>query len=1183
MLDKLRPTLAYVLSLSIALGPLTAHAESDGTRGEEISRQLSDLLDRTAFPNIPRTGPSGVPSSTDLNSQQRQVDALKQSLQSSLLQKILATDDTGGGNDEASEKRVQLALDDLNTPLENYFEAAGKVEALKILLGVPVDEKAWDKNYTLRVPADPIAQNRFLEAVGLHSDYAVYLPAPGYDKEKVVEQTQTNFHFKSTLELNAKNEWELVLRLDPEFAHRTERFKFMMRPELKSALQLAAHFSSETLYTSLGMTRTLLGHDPDTMPAVPAGGTRYLSQRLARETRINAIKREMYAFQKPMIYKTVVDTVEKVTQGGHGSILADENFWSEYARITGRTIKPSTPEELAQLRKDEFLAFARAEAALLNLVQLKDTYRTQEFFLERPKLLSLRSLLIASQKEPLAENAQAALEELLANRAKVWADEMANSTMIVGKVKKLKEIPLRTLLRAKRLDFQKRMEIAAASLKDFENQEINVAYLYASKKNQIEALEPGPLVSALMGQLDNAVSYEQAYNMVRKAINDYVGAFDFKGKKVEPATLAILLKIAPKVTFNPAYVKVPAKYVAALNPPGSKGVIEKVVDSLPDFMRKNAKRWTPEAPGARKKDLLDMLELARLMKFEVYETLNGKKATPDTLLMDSKGLSKTFQPERRAYLAEMERDVLNKSPLLGGQVFATDPTPEYAPTTALWHLLADAKRSAAEKYALVETQLRAIENQVYQNQRTLDPQIAKVDALPERATIEDVGTLNGDLRLIVTHASQIRMGLQSLSSFGSFYDDMRRELSLPGVTARAWGQLTSFANSVGMFGLILAVAPALAGRSRIAQFAATQVTSVASVLFGPQMSRVLPVILASFGLDLAGAAYRGWYDEAIKTETLRKYFDCGSESQCIVLFSDVANQTEVMYMARREFLGQLAILAAIPLGLRAFRFLSARRNMPSGETIRVLRQDLATLGLSETASLSESSIAEAMRRTIAKAQALPDVAARATAENYARQAYWRIENRLQHESLRWMGIFEESRPALRRYNLQNRDWTKEATFNETLGQLDDAYKHGQMLTSDYNDLRATLIGLYQKIQPALKSMEQSPLQQNLFERIWSRANSSSGIGLVTDYQFSRQQFQERMMARMDDYYGRGLRSFQIERAGLKYRFNWSRPDLYPAPSRFDQMLEKIAKEVQDAPELSERRMNELRRMIGGRP
>ena len=155
----------WLVSVSLTLAPFyglpaTAQNSSSPTAPSELAQSarllldMEDMLDRALYPDVPRQVPSGAPTLSEINQIQIRVAKLHESYAANFQTRLNAT---------TSETEEINQVVELNS----FFTAAQRLETLKIVMGLPVQNEKWEQLYGINISLDQISQIKFLAVTSM--------------------------------------------------------------------------------------------------------------------------------------------------------------------------------------------------------------------------------------------------------------------------------------------------------------------------------------------------------------------------------------------------------------------------------------------------------------------------------------------------------------------------------------------------------------------------------------------------------------------------------------------------------------------------------------------------------------------------------------------------------------------------------------------------------------------------------------------------------------------------------------------------------------------------------------------------------------------------------------------------------------------------------------------------------
>lgn len=1147
--------LIILVSLSLALAPLSimpapvfaqdANAESESlfATALTLNSDVVALLDRASFPHVPRRGLHGLPSSAELAALQNRMAVLHDKLKrlTPLIAKI--TD----AEAEAESFREIGA----------FYGAAERLEGLKILLGQKVDLSTWTAQYGLDLPLQQLSQLNFVKTAALLAK--TYTELPG--EELSAEGTAARNSFSYSVNMNLQNS-NLELRLEPKFFERYEYQVYLNQLAMKTALKFAVNFSAHRLYDSLALNRQLLGATPESMPELPVyWGENFPSLKVKRQ-QLTFDYRQKYIREQKVALLEALSTAAKELEKEQNFYSLDETFYRSL--LAQANLDQNIALDLTGIRRNELSAWSLAIRSLVNLWNLDQASTQLATIVFQAKRLSLRWLILANPQftDKLSDEAASEISKSIDKLANDFAQKITSNAQLKSEVVRILDVLPKQIWSKARQGLQNSIKTAALRMKNIASQDINIRYLLLAQRGAIEALNPSPLVKATADGLEQQNSYVEAYLTYRLSLATLLEGYSLPSPVSTNLKLDDLYEIRKKIRWNPLLLteSVPQKYLNALT----------------------------ADPKARAKDLEDILEVGRILKFNVFEKLKPEaigdpnhrrlvlRPNAENLGLKDNWFSAVIGSERQAYVDEVHKDILNNAPLLGSIVHSGNRDQRPREITPLWEYLAAGHLTAEQEFDLVSRQLRAVHVKTVATAESLQRESKKLDATGENS-LAGVGE---EIRTLVTRSSQIGLGLSAFSGFKANYDEIRNELMTPSFARQEWQAFTTWSNEVSIYLIGFFVTQMFASRIAIVGKVSDQITKLLAPIFGPNLSRLQPIFLSMAGITIADAAYRGWGPEATRAEILKKYFECGTAAPCVVLYSDVSRQESLRNSARLEAVATVGFLAAIIGGFwLGNKLISRYSGGLSTSQSKTLRSDLETLGLNENSPLTDRVVQEALRNTIQKAKVVSDPVMSAVAEKFARQAHLRIERAVWTEAARWNKFDERFRPSLEKLGLNPREWKNMNSLGGALDNVENQFARGAISTLEYHELKGNLLAISQTLRPTWSKMDADPMLRNFLERVWNTTSGSSSSQIAASRQFFDQRISNRFVAEAEKFYHLSHGRPSIVDRVLRPRA----PETSSRTQRFERLLESMMKEAQQRPEVARdtlQRLHDLSTRVG---
>lgn len=1092
---------------------------------EVLSADLDDLVDRAYFPDIPRTTGGGAPSATEIGQARTKIGAIREDFQNHF-------------NEILSQSDILDFMRDIN----GYFSAVQNLEGIKIALGQDSHPENWDVDYRLTVPLEGFSQVEFLQYAALNSEAMAALPTIGLSIDQVKNPLE-QVNFQTHLD-NVNGRWMIRLTVNPSFAADFERLNYVNNPSQRNVFQFALQVISHQLYESAAIVHLLRGLSLDSLPQPSAFIRRqFVSMRVARAQLQQRDRRRVAVLQKPKIFKAILDYMDTLYKSGKGWIL-DDNFLRTYFSLTGlRTDESTIRQQVEEVRKSELKAFNLALFCLLNMADPSSWSAQAPDLILQAKLLALRWIYIVNPDTHLNEHPDAAakLTQIIEQRARQIVAGITSEGTLSSQLQQIAGANDLPHLRAQqRSTLQTNLQKAAESIRDFSSQKINIGYLVAVEQGYFDSLKLNPYVDALVELLKSQSSYRSAYDKYREELYAYLEGFKFPSQPAgDLTTLKGVFASYGKLVWNPAGLqgKASPEYINAMT-----------VDSR-----------------NRLKDLADMVRVGQALKFDKFEAQHNPKRhgilpapTVDNLLKEN-FFSWLLGSEKQAYQKEVKRDVLTNAPLLGGEVRAMDGMGNNLELGMLWQYLISPDYTDAQKSQYVDQQLAATESLVQDNMALIDNQMAQLNAAGS-APLAGAGET---LRTLVVRASAINAGLSSFAGFGSYYQEMRDQLLLPGLVGRQWQQFSTWANTATTYMLAIFALQFFGPWVATAGKASDALSGFLAPIFGARFAHLNAVILGFIGITLSSDAIKGYGTEAYRKTILQRFFECGTTEPCVATYSDVAYQNALASHYRSNFIVNLLSLGAIYLGLRLTPFIAAKVSTWNADRrLTRLVGYLKVFGLTGDSQLGRSNVLNAAEAEVQKAQSIADPVERMKRQLEIQRARVNFESAVNKDTLSWIGQNERFRTAADRLGLTQtkQDWKSLANLANAWGNLEARYAAGQVSSGEYQELMQSIYDMYQSISPVWQQMSRSAFTRNYMQRVWNESNRSSRIQISTEMdEFDR--LNQDFSRRMAEYAGGDLSRPQL----VNGRFVEGKPPV-PNMSGFEKLIARLGNVMEKAPQ-----------------
>ncbi len=1082
--------LSLLLSFSIALSPFSAlptpaHAQQPSAPAEadesnyskliNLLTTIESLINRAYYPNVPRPQGrlAGSPTQAELAEVHSQLSAVLKDMRTSLATRIATIADP--------------ELESIPTlEIETFYNVVQRFEGLKIILGQQVAPETWNDAYGLALPVDSISQLKFFEAIAFASKTDVEIDG---------RKSPVSLPMLAELDL-AGGKTSIFFRVNPDFVKNSEYQYFLGQMNTKSALMFAAHFAAHRLYEAQN-TIAYLGETAQQVPAAPeAWRSRFASFRVQRGLFQQALRNNLFTVQKPKLVDGVRNAlIDLQKQDGNFGYGLDSKFWSSYAELSGKPLPAGL--NLGLIKVNENMAFRAALNSVVRLWSLKELSSNLSSAILFAKKLSLRWLILAHAElgQTLPAQSQRSLELLLDAKAGEFTRQLVNHPQVAGlahDVLNEKSEPIRQRLRA---NFHQSINTASQKMGGYETNETSIQYLADAQRIKINALDLSELNKAVLAGLEKQPNYLGAYLQYKQSLFSLLQAYRLPSTLTRGPELKLedLYKVRGQITFNPTALadSVPQNYIRALE----------------------------QDRAGRAKDISDLLELGRLMKFHIYETLpeenrltpfgesyRGRVASPRNLKIEDGTFAALIGSEKRRYLDAMKKDIFTSAPILGG-------TTSQGP--ALWEMLAANSNLVVSRPA-IEEQVTKAGIQVAENINSLEKQIQKV----LQGNEQSLTTVDEEFRVLVTRASQLGVVLNSFTSFKGYYEEIRKELLLPGFWNERWQDFNSWSLQANLYLIGFFVVNMFSSRFAQVGRATDFIGKALAPIFGVNFSRLAPIIYGLLGVGIADAGYRALWSERQRVNILKRYFECAAAGPCVALHADVSRQIEIRDAARIELAGQIIVPVLLIGGFIVARKLIGKViNGLSTRASRQLEADLKALDIRAGSNLSENGLMEAKNAAIRAARSHADSRVAELGAAYAEQAYIRLQQLIWKEAktaaatdARFASQFEllKITPAQ----------SKNPQFLNQIGDdIQRRYNSGQLTAMEYIELKNAYFNVFSAYTPIWSKMAADPGMKAFYETVWKASTGSSSGEIAGNLQHFASRIAPQFNARMNEFYG----------------------------------------------------------------
>ena len=1128
-----RLLLTYTLSGSLLLSSLpagvfifsfNAYAESAPSPAADHMSKLTDdiigLIARASYPNIPRLGQSGTPSSVELGRIEKDLTQIHQNFVTSLSTRLARTD--------VEDDERQIAAE-----VSMFFVLAQKIEGLKILTGQPVNTAEWTELYGLDLPIAQMEQLNFIEAVSTQSMTAAAMPASAVGD--LLSNLTPNPSAEYTSELSAAGSAQAVLRLrlNPAFLQDMEQQALISRTSTKNTLLFAAHFTAHRLYDSQNATLALTG--TSNLPEVPAfWRDRFASFQTAHKTAAQTAAQMIYQTQKPEIMTLINQSLDRLDPR-QDSVLTSEFF---------ATFLPRLQVDPDRIQADEKLSFQRALLALVNLSPVRTLDQVQNTVLSA-KRLSLRWMILANSAihTQLPPDQLARVGQRIEEQSQRFAAALLAKTDLRNAIVRVLAGSTQARLR-QRAQFDARMIEAAKKIKSFLNDDIRLNYLMQAQSVRMRGLIPSALVKAVIDSLSQQADYEAAYLSYKKSLLTLLEAYTLPAN-LKDTKLASLNRVRKQIRFNPS--------------------------ALSGKMEPNYLNALKAHADARDKDISDLLDLGSILRFDVYETLpelkgeDGqphRKATAANLKIEDGLLGAMIGSELRSYQNEVRKDAFNNAPILSDT----------------WEQLADESVAPSTKSATLDLSLQKTLSTVKQNFASLEEQIKKVDASAD----DSIASAGEELRAIVTRTSQISYLLSNFGGMAQYYQGVRDELLNPSRLEKEWEGFSNWSNNALIWLFAAWGAQTVLSNFSPAARIAGAIDKLLTYIVGPNFSYFTPMIWGLIAASSVGELYNyAWWgsgpfpSERARAQTLEDYFRCGSGAPCVALYQDFERQKAVAdgnggaLLVTAAFIGSIFVITRY--GMPAFQWLTNRRAIKG---LPYFHADMNILGLATDRAIGQTELQEALQKTLLTARAQTDPRLAELSKIYAQQAYNRLNRRIWQEAVYWTKFDEAYLPILKKTGLSTRQWKDPQVWSQAMDRVERQFNTGHISFARYFEQKSALNSMYKTVHPTWVRMEKNPGVRAFYETVWGFSLDGSMISAQTNMQYFGKKVSDQFMASMNEQlnltFGRLTASGDIV--------------AQPASLTLDAAMKALLQDLQKNPAQAEARVLEFKKlvMMGGR-
>ncbi len=1119
--------LCLILGWSLALAPLqqiparAAAAEPVETPAAEIQKDLRALTDRAVFPNIPRRGKTGAPSASEVADLQRRLSGRQQDL-TRMLNTELKT-----YADDALE--ISAFLD-----LQMFYDSAQKLEALKLLVGHKIDPTTWDPFYKITVGLDDLAQSKFVETASTAGELRL-----------VTNDNERNAHFpmRTRLTTSPLKKTVLEFRLNPDFLEMAEQQALVNEPNTRNAVRFGIHFTIHRLYDSQ-FTIGQFTPGPAALTPVSASWRQRFASLEIKDQEIQLRARKIESSRQKLALLTALSEYEIDLKDKPATWSLDTSFWN----ILGPLIKqPALTVNQEAVRQNESLSFASSVRRLVDAWQPRDL-SDWEHVLYLAKRLSLRWMILANPdfSGQLAPEGQHMIGLLLDARAKAFATEIMGWPKMRAALAAALQPDVDQRKTARKVLYEG-LSKGSLKLRFFENQEVNLSYLIGMEKSSLDALKASSMIGATIEALGQQSNYKAGYQLYRLTLATVLEAYVLPIPFPKTNTIDELLKVKNKIRFNP----------------------EALRDSLPGVYIEALKANADQ----RAKDISDLLEIGRLLRFNVYEHLPeepeadmggvfySKRPSPKNLKVGERWYSPMLGQNFGRYREEIKKDVFNSVPILGSTVHSGNPDKRAQETWELWEYLAANHLSTEKEQNLIDRQLSVTLGSVRTNIASLDQSVQKMDSSKD----DSLQSINEEIRTIVARTAQLTFLLNRFVETSAYSQEIRRELLMPGYWEKEFEQLSNWTNSYVNYLMAFFVFQILGSRFNAIGKITDRIATYLAPVFGANFSRLQPLIWGLVGVSTAGFAYKGWGSEATRAEILKNYFSCGATGVCVAMYQDVSRQVEIRDSNRMQAVIQVALIGAIIGGFRLLsRFVGNRLHGMGAQSEAVINRDLSTLGIEAGTPISNSLLREKLASAVQLAKSQSDGRLAAIGEAYANQAHARLHQMAWQEAKRWNSFDQRFGSRLQKLGLNLRDAKNQQSLSEALGRIEAMQKSGALTQAEYLELKGDLLSIASTMNPIWQTMEANKTLAGFYNYVFDISSGKLRAEISGTYSYYSSTLNRQFIAAADDFM-----ALQYARPRLingRIESNAQNSRLLNASTRLERLMAQAGLELEKNPQ-----------------
>jgi len=1114
--------MSLILSWSVALAPLNYGFKAVAQTPPmdpvaALSKDLTELTTRAIYPDIPRRGRTGKPDAAELAEIQRRLSERLHTLNQKANAELRYIQDDS----------LELAL---VMELEQCYGAIQKFETLKLLSGVKIDPATWEQLYKIRVPISDLSHSKFIEASGGAGELRVMRT----DLDRAVVSSMR------TRMTGLNSDPAIEFRLNPNFLENAERQALLVTPGTEGVLWFGVHFAAHRLFDSDYSIKQLTPAAEPLAPVSPAWRGRFASLAVKEQETQLRIRRAQSGEQKRILLEATAGTQSNLSQQP-GFWALDDDFFKALAVQLG---KPEVTVNHEAVRKNEEMSFAFTLLRMADLWQPGEPAQEWRRLLFLAKRMSLRWLVLNNPEltAGLSPDGQDVISAMIDARADAFAtlqsgalgDAYARAANINGE----------SLRREARRIYAEGLSAMAVKLGFMENHNVNLSYLIGMEKSRLEALKVSPAVQLIIDGLAQQPAYENGYRFFVLNLATVLEYYTIPGQWPRTNPVSELMKVKDRIRFN------------------GEGLRDLIPGAYVDALKANS--------GKRSKDVSDLFAIAQILRFDLFEKLQpeaqadvggiyyAKRPTPKNLNLGERWFSSIRGQDFTPYREEIKKDVYTAAPLLG--------------SNDLWQKLAHGRLHSSEEQKLIDQQLRSALQTSAKNLSTLEQSAQKLVSAQG-----DLSKVGEDIRTLVSRTSQLTFFLSQFAETAAYSQDIRRELLMPGYWEKEFERFSTWSNSYVNYMLGFVLVQLVGSRVQGVGKVMDSLGRFLAPVFGPNFSRVQPVIWGLIGVSTAQFAYKGWGPEAERAAILQNYFSCAAAGACVALYDDVHRQNQIRDSNQIQAVLQVALVGGIMGGFwLARKFMRSPFQGLGANAETLVARDMGTLNVEAGSVLTERTLADKLNQAVLRAKAHPDARVGAIAEAYAHQAHSRLHQMVWQESKRWYAFDQRFNPRLEQVGLSARSAKDQTSVLAALGRVESLHKDRAISYMRYLDLRGDLLAISSTMTPIWRAMEANKHVASFYTYVFDLSHGTVRAEIAGKLNYYNSQLNAQFTAAADDFLAQQFARPKIVNGSVEVSAESSAA--LRAASRLERLMERAAQEIHNNPQSAGQVMDNLLRL-----